>query len=180
MGSLSASIVIPCSGRADLVERTLMALCRQTVPLNGFEVIVVDDGCPVALAQRLASFDSGLSLRLVRIERQGPAAARNAGAAGYSCSWKMTVCRIQAGWGLTSPLFSKHRTPRPWARCATACRGMSTRKRTTWCSGISTSSTCRIPDSRRARPGCRSFRRRISQYLGTRSKHSAGLNRFSV
>ena len=58
-----------------------MALCRQTVPLNGFEVIVVDDGCPVALAQRLASFDSGLSLRLVRIERQGPAAARNAGAA---------------------------------------------------------------------------------------------------
>ncbi len=77
---LSASVVIPSSGRADTLEMTLDALCGQTVPATEFEVIVVDDGASPPLALRLQGYRDRLVLRSIRLERAGPSAARNAGA----------------------------------------------------------------------------------------------------
>jgi GT2 family glycosyltransferase len=73
-----ASILIPSSGRAQTLELTLDALCRQTVPPSEFEVVVVDDGANPPLAQRLAPYSERLALRSMRLERAGPGAARNA------------------------------------------------------------------------------------------------------
>jgi glycosyltransferase involved in cell wall biosynthesis len=42
--SLLASVIVPTVGRRDLVARLLVALARQTLPLERFEVIVVVDG----------------------------------------------------------------------------------------------------------------------------------------
>ncbi|WP_051258641.1 glycosyltransferase [Chitinibacter tainanensis] len=44
MSSPQISVVIPTYNRADLLGYTLDALCQQTLPVELFEVIVVDDG----------------------------------------------------------------------------------------------------------------------------------------
>lgn len=41
---IKISVVIPTYNRSDLLEKTLVALCNQTLPSPSFEVIVVDDG----------------------------------------------------------------------------------------------------------------------------------------
>jgi GT2 family glycosyltransferase len=82
---LTASVLIPSSGRPGVLEATLEALCHQDIPRDEFEVIVVDDGARPPLAARVDPYRERLAVRTVRREpgRQpgGPAAARNAAAA---------------------------------------------------------------------------------------------------
>jgi GT2 family glycosyltransferase len=59
----------------------LEALAAQSYPRDEFEVIVVDDGGVEPLDQRLAPFRHRLDLHAIRQTNQGPAAARNVGAA---------------------------------------------------------------------------------------------------
>jgi len=73
---LRASVVIPAYNAESILQQCLKALESQTIPADQYEVIVVDDGSSdgtAELAQRAGA-------RVLQLEHQGPAAARNAGA----------------------------------------------------------------------------------------------------
>ena len=59
---------------------TLEALCRLEAAPDSFEVIVTDDGAIPPLDERLRPYRNRLPLRVLRLERMGPGAARNAAA----------------------------------------------------------------------------------------------------
>lgn len=76
------SVVIPTYQRVPLLTKCLDALSRQTLSRNAFEVIVVDDGNQLDVAEAVAGFvrRTGINTRyLGQRERRGPAAARNRG-----------------------------------------------------------------------------------------------------
>jgi cellulose synthase/poly-beta-1,6-N-acetylglucosamine synthase-like glycosyltransferase len=60
--------------------KCLRALTAQDYPRDGFEVIVVDDGSIVAMADSLGSLPHHMNLTLLRQPHSGPARARNFGA----------------------------------------------------------------------------------------------------
>lgn len=79
------SVVIPCHNRRDALQLTLDSLCRQTLPADQFEVIVVDqvsiDGC----RELVRGYRSPYALHLIEQDAAyGPSVARNAGAGGAS------------------------------------------------------------------------------------------------
>jgi GT2 family glycosyltransferase len=74
------SVAVPTHNRGTLLERLLVALEKQTLPSEEFEVVVVDDGSADDTAAVLARFRSStqLNLRTLRTNaRRGSAAARN-------------------------------------------------------------------------------------------------------
>ena len=79
------SVVVPTCGRPTLLHRCLLALLRQRMPGNEYEIVVADDGHSEAtqlLTQRLDNASpNGPRVRYVRspARRGGPAGARNAG-----------------------------------------------------------------------------------------------------
>lgn len=75
------SIVIPTHNRVDQLRHTLGALERQDHPIGAMEVIVVADGCRDGTASMLGSYAGPLALRFIERGGEGPAVARNAGAA---------------------------------------------------------------------------------------------------
>lgn len=77
---MHASVVIPMYNAERTILETLQALERQRV--EGFDVIVVDDGSTDSSAGVVAGFKrhSRLPVTLVQREPRGPAAARNVGA----------------------------------------------------------------------------------------------------
>ena len=75
-----ASVIVPARDAAATLPRTLRALGEQRLE-GDFEVIVVDDGSRDETASVVARAGSDRApVRLIRQERLGPAAARNAGA----------------------------------------------------------------------------------------------------
>ena len=74
------SVIIPSYNRPEKLQVCLRALTRQTLPVEDFEVIVVDDGSPMDTTPIIEPFRESLSLKLIKQANQGPAAARNAGA----------------------------------------------------------------------------------------------------
>lgn len=77
----------------------------QTLPTSQFEVIVCDDGSrqPIqeALASTLAALTDRFSVRVIRQENRGPAAARNRGAAeasGRYLAFTDDDCRPERDW----------------------------------------------------------------------------------
>ena len=81
------SVVIPTFNRIDTLPEVLEALARQE-GAPSFEVIVVDDGSTDDTADWLAERPhDDLSLRALRQENRGPAAARNAGVAIARGEW---------------------------------------------------------------------------------------------
>jgi lipopolysaccharide/colanic/teichoic acid biosynthesis glycosyltransferase/GT2 family glycosyltransferase len=74
------SVVVPACNAAGTLDGCLQALLDQTVPRQGYEVIVVDDGSLDATAD-VASCYAAEGVRLVRQPHQGLACARNAGVA---------------------------------------------------------------------------------------------------
>lgn len=79
MGAIRATVVVPTRDRPDDLRRCLSALARQTDEPR-FEVVVVDDGSRCPVAGWVAEMDP--RFRTLRREGEGPARARNAGAAG--------------------------------------------------------------------------------------------------
>src|ERR1043166_10231639 len=77
MALLTVSVIIPAYNAAGYIGETLDSVYAQT--LTDFEVIVVNDGSPDTedLEQALARFPS--SLRYLKQENSGAAAARNTG-----------------------------------------------------------------------------------------------------
>ncbi|NDJ52426.1 MAG: glycosyltransferase [Chloroflexi bacterium] len=79
--TIQVSVVIPTYNRVADLQDCLAALEQQTLPLDQFEVIVVDDGSPDHTADYLKqkATDTPLNLRPITQRNQGPAAARNTG-----------------------------------------------------------------------------------------------------
>jgi glycosyltransferase involved in cell wall biosynthesis len=73
-----ASVVIPTFGRPEKLAETLRALDRQDY--TGFEVVVADDGSPQQVTRENLPASDRFTLRILRQENCGPAAARNLGA----------------------------------------------------------------------------------------------------
>jgi glycosyltransferase involved in cell wall biosynthesis len=74
------SIVIPTYNRPAQLAVCLQACARLDYPRDRFEVIVVDDGGTTPLDEIVTRFHGMLTLKLLRQENTGPAAARNRGA----------------------------------------------------------------------------------------------------
>lgn len=77
---MDASVIIPTHNRRARLGRTLDALRRQDAPDVRREIIVVADGCTDDTAAFVAARAAD-GVRLVTLPGDGPAAARNAGAA---------------------------------------------------------------------------------------------------
>jgi GT2 family glycosyltransferase len=95
------TVVVPTHGRAHSLRRLLDALAAQTLPRQAWDVIVVDDGSPQDLAPVVAPLRGVLRFELIRRERSGPAAARNAGAAaaqGRYLAFTDDDCTPAPGW----------------------------------------------------------------------------------
>ena len=75
------SIVIPTYQRPERLESCLQAITRLDYPTDRFEVVVVDDGSKVGPDKIVAPFAARVELTLLRGTHNGPAAARNDGAA---------------------------------------------------------------------------------------------------
>jgi glycosyltransferase involved in cell wall biosynthesis len=90
-GVPEVSVVIPTRDRPARLAAALEALRGQTIGPERFEVVVVDDGSSRETADLLAGLPGGdgLAIRAIRLEGEGPAAARNAG-------WRAARARLVA------------------------------------------------------------------------------------
>ncbi len=78
---LYISVVLPTYERLAILRRCLDRLAAQSVPLDDFEVLVVDDASrePVAPSLEPIYRDGPLQVRWLRVEPNNPARARNVG-----------------------------------------------------------------------------------------------------
>ena len=77
----TVSVIIPTHNRCASLQRALGALRAQTYSLREVEVIVVADGCADDTADVVGRYTAPFTLCLIDQPGQGPAAARNCGAA---------------------------------------------------------------------------------------------------
>jgi len=79
----TVSVIIPTHNRSTSLRRTLDALCVQTYPHPLLEVLVVTDGCSDDTVDMLQRYPAPFALRVIVLkgQNQGPAMARNRGAA---------------------------------------------------------------------------------------------------
>ncbi len=73
------SVIIATYNRRQLFAEVLLALGRQSIRHDSFEVIVVDDGSVDGTAEWLATQTLSFDCRVLRQVNQGPSAARNSG-----------------------------------------------------------------------------------------------------
>ncbi|MFO7958550.1 MAG: glycosyltransferase [Candidatus Brocadiia bacterium] len=73
------SVIIPTYNRSAILAECLGALAQQRMDAKQFEVIIVDDGGADGSERAAAGFGDELSVRYLRQEHAGPAAARNLG-----------------------------------------------------------------------------------------------------
>jgi glycosyltransferase involved in cell wall biosynthesis len=76
------SVIIPTYSRPEQLAACLQAIAALDYPRDRFEVIVVDDGSPEPPVDIVESFSGIIDVKLLTQTNAGPAAARNAGAAG--------------------------------------------------------------------------------------------------
>lgn len=74
---MRVSVVVPAYNASATVEECLQALARQSLPSSEYEVIVVDDGSSDSTRATAARY----GVEVLTQDHQGPAAARNLGAA---------------------------------------------------------------------------------------------------
>ena len=77
---MKLTVVIPTWNRPAPLRRLLSQLDEQTLPERDFEVIVVDDGSTPEATHAFADLRLRLTLRVLRQQNAGAAAARHAGA----------------------------------------------------------------------------------------------------
>ncbi len=92
--TVRASVVVPTHNRPDLLGRCLAALLDQDLAPSDYEIIIAEDGAggdaTRRVVEKVARVPGGPSIRYLPLpDRQGPAAARNAG-------WRMARGRIVA------------------------------------------------------------------------------------
>lgn len=95
------SIVIPTYNRPAQLVVCLQACARLDYPRDRFEVIVVDDGGTTPLDAVIARFHGVLTIKLLRHENAGPAAARNRGvseARGEFLAFTDDDCAPESNW----------------------------------------------------------------------------------
>lgn len=73
------SIIIPTHNRRDLLRRCLEYLGHQELDPAEFEVIVADDGSSDGTAEMVEGLKTAYGLSVLRLEKCGKPAARNAG-----------------------------------------------------------------------------------------------------
>lgn len=79
---LAVSVVVPTKGRDDLLMRCLDSLALQDMPLEEYEVLVVDDGHDDRTkdaVERWMEISPPMKVRYMRPDGEGPASARNSG-----------------------------------------------------------------------------------------------------
>ncbi|WP_214105153.1 glycosyltransferase [Acrocarpospora catenulata] len=112
-------MVIPTYNRAELLRHTLGALARQTLPLDEYEVIVVDDGSDDHTAEVARSFESRLNLRYIFREREGYRAAKTRNVGIWQARAEICVlfdCGVLPHSGCLAAHLDSHRdTDRPVA-----------------------------------------------------------------
>lgn len=74
---LRASVIVTTYNRPERLRRMLRALVAQDLPLNEFEVVIVDDGSPQPIAPVAEAFMDRLQITLHRQPNSGPAVGRN-------------------------------------------------------------------------------------------------------
>jgi glycosyltransferase involved in cell wall biosynthesis len=81
MSEPTVAVVVPTYCRPHLLPRLIDGLERQTLPLEDFEVVIVDNASPDDTSERLAKLAAASPLRLRHLveHQRGPAAARNTG-----------------------------------------------------------------------------------------------------
>jgi glycosyltransferase involved in cell wall biosynthesis len=81
LGATTISVIIPTHNRKASLRRTLDALCTQTYSLQQVEVLIAADGCADGTVEMLRRYRAPFDMRVIEQQAQGPAAARNQGAA---------------------------------------------------------------------------------------------------
>ena len=79
--ALSTSVIIPTYQKLERLRLVLEAFRLQTLAVERFEIIVVDDGSSDGTREWLASVGFPFSFRWIRQKHQGRSSARNAGTA---------------------------------------------------------------------------------------------------
>jgi glycosyltransferase involved in cell wall biosynthesis len=95
------SVVVPTKGRPRYLRGCLSALAAAKYPRESFEVVVVNDGGGLEVQQIASSFGERMDVRLIKPDRTGPSAARNAGAAagrGRYLAFTDDDCEPTPGW----------------------------------------------------------------------------------
>ncbi|MFN2384437.1 MAG: glycosyltransferase [Gemmatimonadota bacterium] len=95
------SIVVPTYDRPTQLAACLAALAAQDLPRHSYEVIVVNDAGRLPLDPVIAAWRDRMTLSLVSQQHQGPAAARNTGAAhaaGALLAFTDDDCAPDPGW----------------------------------------------------------------------------------
>lgn len=98
----AVSVVVPTFDRPAAVRRCLGSLLAQQLPAGAhLEVLVVDDGSAAPLALDTPPRGGAVTLRVIRQDNQGPAAARNTGlraAAGALVAFIDDDCEATPTW----------------------------------------------------------------------------------
>lgn len=95
------SVVVPTHARPDALRACLESLAAVDYPRARFEVLVVDDGSPVAPEEAVAGVAARIDVTLLTKSRGGPASARNVGAArarGEILAFIDDDCMADPGW----------------------------------------------------------------------------------
>lgn len=97
----SISIIVPTYNRKEQLKRCLEYLDKQTLPVNEYEIIIVDDGSTDNTPEIINKTNNKKNIRYFFQENKGPAAARNLGiskAKGEIIAFTDDDCILDKDW----------------------------------------------------------------------------------